>query len=826
MGAIREIDSDKPADRIDSVKNKQQSAGEKIICDHCGDVCKDDSLEKDGKYFCCTGCMFVYDMLNDKGMDEFYQNSPTGIKPREFKKNEFEFLDDPKIIDKLINYSIDGVTGVTFFVPEVYCSACLWLLENLNRINPGINESRVNFLKKELTVVFNESLVTLRQVVELLTTLGYKPSLNYSDIDEKPKNRIETSLYIKLGVAGFAFGNLMLFAFPEYLSLGLLDPAIKSFLGYLNMFLAFPVLYSASDYFKSAFNNLKLKKINIDAPISLGITALMIRSYYEILSGVGAGYIDSMAGLVFFLLIGKVFQRKAFHAISFDRDYKSYFPLSVIREKDGEEDYVALDELEPGDIIIIRNNEVTPADSILLDKPANIDYSFVTGESRPVSVKPGEKLYAGGKHLGASIRVSVAKKIDQSYLTGLWNKKVFDKDRSGSINELTDVYAKYFTVATLIIAFGSFFFWAWQSMDLALNALTSTLIIACPCALALSAPFTYGTTMRVFGRINFFLKNDRVVEVLSKINSIIFDKTGTLTELSDNKIEYDGRKLNDDEKVMIKTLSRQSTHPFSRMIFDSYDTTISDEIRGLKETPGKGIEATISGRIIRLGKKDWVSASGEGVIVPDFKVSAESFVHLSIDNELAGRFRVKAKYRENTDRILKKLVNKFKVAILSGDNDEDREYLKDITNSTAELIFNQMPSDKLNYVQNLMLDGEKVLMVGDGLNDAGALKQSDVGIAVTDKTSNFTPGSDGILVAKNIDKIPEILTMSRRSLRTVYISFIISFLYNLIGFSIAVQGILSPVIAAVLMPVSSISVVVFTVGKVKFDAYKLGIGRK
>jgi len=824
---INDKDNERSYENESPAVDRLKSIDSKIICDHCGDTCKDDSLEKDGKFFCCSGCLFVYDLLSDKGMDDFYaKDGPIGIKPLTFKQNEFEYLDEKKIVEKLINYSIQGNTSVTFFIPEVYCSACIWLLENLNRLDSSINESRVNFLKKEVTIDFNESTTSLRKVVELLTSIGYKPSLNYSDMEDTPKNTIETSLYIKLGIAGFAFANLMLFAFPEYLSLGALNAEIKSFLSYLNMFLALPVMYSASDYFRSAFKSLSLKKINIDVPISLGIATLFLRSIWEITSGTGVGYIDSMSGLVFFLLIGKVFQRKTFHSISFDRDYKSYFPLSVIRQIDGEEEYVSINELEIGDNIIIRDNEVIPADSIILNKNANIDYSFVTGESHPVEVQAGEKLYAGGKHRGASIRVSVVKKIDQSYLTELWNRKVFDKNKSGNISELTDLYAKYFTFATLIIAFISFLFWLQQSLDIALNAFTSTLIVACPCALALTTPFTYGTTMRIFGKINFFLKNGQVVEVLSKINTIIFDKTGTLTELTNSKIEYQGQSLSSEDQLMIKSLAKQSTHPLSRLISDSISAEESYDVSELTSIPGKGIQAMIDGRIIKIGKKDWVSSSETQFHKMEFNVSAESLVNISIDNELLGYYSIKAKYRNKVQEVLKKLLKKYSLTVLSGDKDDDKTKLERMTEGKAELKFNQMPSDKLNYVQDLMLNKNKVLMIGDGLNDAGALKQSDVGIAVTDQTSNFTPGSDAILVADNIKLIPSIMKMSRRSMHTVYISFIISFLYNFIGFGIAVQGILSPVIAAILMPVSSISVVLFTVGKVQYDSYKLGLRNK
>ncbi|GAB1371304.1 hypothetical protein MASR1M45_13660 [Candidatus Kapaibacterium sp.] len=297
-----------------------------LSCYHCGDECPDDAVRIEDKYFCCNGCKTVYQLLSDVNLGStFEETRAAGIKASKFKEKEFEFLDDEKIINKIIHFSINERAKVTLYLPQIYCSACLYLVENLNKLDKGIIDSKVNFLKKEATILYNDKQTSLRKIVELLTAIGYRPQLNYADI-EKPKSvNYNKNLYLKIGIAGFAFGNVMLMAFPEYLSGGNLEPDIKEFMGYITMLLSLPVMYAASDYFKSAYTSLKVGHVNIDVPLSLGILVLFVRSIVDIWFGFGSGFVDSLTGLVFFLLVGKIFQQKTYHNLSFSRDYKSYF---------------------------------------------------------------------------------------------------------------------------------------------------------------------------------------------------------------------------------------------------------------------------------------------------------------------------------------------------------------------------------------------------------------------------------------------------------------------------------------------------------------------
>ncbi len=793
-----------------------------LKCYHCGDNCPDDSIFIEEKYFCCNGCKTVYEILNENQLCNYYNlDQNPGVSPKINVVRKFDYLNDESIINQLIDFKNEDITAVTFNIPQMHCSSCIWLLENLFKINPNINQSKVDFLKKTLSLKFYHQKISLKHVVELLTSLGYEPQIQLDNIDKKSSgSKLNKKLLFKIGIAGFCFGNIMLLSFPEYLSINPNEVFFRKFFGHLNLLLALPVFfYSASEYFSSAYKGLRKKVVNIDFPVSLGISVLFFRSVYEILTFTGAGYLDSMSGLVFFLLLGKWFQNKTYDALNFERTYKSYFPLAVTVKKDNSENSVLLSNLNVSDRILIRNNEIIPADSILFNGDGLIDYSFVTGESKPVEKVSGELIYAGGRQAGGLLEMEVVKEVSQSYLTQLWNNDSFNKKNESQFTEFSNVVSKYFTLVVLLIAFIAGAFWFNAGIAVSLGVLTSVLIVACPCALALSIPFTFGNTIRIFGKNNFYLKNTAAVEELAKIDEIVFDKTGTITETGKAAIHYAGKELNEFQKDMIKSLVRNSTHTLSKRIYDFIEADKFFNVTDFNEINGKGIEGTILGSKIKLGSKTFVVNEYNNEI----SEKINSLVFLSINNEVFGYFEISNSYRAGMDETIKSLEKNYQTYLLSGDNNGELPTLKKYFSEERNLLFNQSPSSKLEFIKRLKEKNKNVLMIGDGLNDAGALSQSNVGISVTDNIHSFSPACDAILQGSNLKMIDKFIKFSKTSTKIIYASFIISFMYNLIGLSFAVQGMLSPIVAAILMPVSSISVVVFATASTNFFARKRGL---
>lgn len=781
---------------------------DKIICDHCGDDCGRHIVKWDEKSFCCEGCKTVFQILNENKLGGYYDiyKSP-GIKlESEDFGNKFSYLDNEEIASKIIYFSEGNYNKVKFYIPEIHCSSCIWLLENLYQLNKAITLSNVNFVKKEIDITYQNKEISLRQLVELLASIHYVPYISLESVDGIKNSHSNKKTIFKIGVAGFVFGNTMLLSMPEYIpGKELVDESFRHFFGYLNILLALPVLlYSANDYLISAYKNIKHKIINIDFPISIGIIAIFLESSYEIISGVGSGYMDSLAGLVFFLLIGKWYQNHTYQALSFERDYKSYFPIAITKYKDGKEFSDLLSNLKVGDVVVVRNQELIPADGILLSGKANINYSFVTGESKPISKSKGEEVYAGGKQIGNAIQIEITKEVSQSKLTQLWNQE-FDKSAiRKNLTTLIDVVSHRFTFIILSIAFISSIIWWFIEPAKIILVFSSVLIVACPCALALAIPFTFGNTQRMYGRAGFYLKNPQVVEDLTKVNTIVFDKTGTITYSDSVNIQFVGKELNHSQLVKIKSLTRQSGHPLSAAIYTNLNTEIIDEIPDFKEIPSMGLSGTLDNVKVKLGSAEYTDANEE--IDKDPQTSK---VYISFDNVYFGYFSISNRYRNNIQVVINELKEHFELHLISGDNEAEKSRLTEIFGNDKNLYFNQSPQQKLEYIKALKDSGKNILMVGDGLNDAGALKESHVGISIADDVFQFSPACDAILEAKQFQKLNDFILLNKRSLRIVYSSFVISFMYNIVGLSFAVSGQLSPIIAAILMPASSITVVGF-----------------
>ncbi|MCP4975139.1 MAG: HAD-IC family P-type ATPase [Maribacter sp.] len=778
---------------------------DKVNCYHCGDDCGKKPTEYDGKNFCCNGCKTVYDIFSTYDLSYYYDlQSSAGSTPN-VVDGKYDFLGEASIIEKLLEFNEDKLQIVNLYIPHIHCSSCIWILENLNKLNAAISSSQVEFPKKTARIVFNPELLNLKELVILLARIGYEPYISLDDYDKGVK-KVNRSLIYKLGVAGFAFGNVMFLSFPEYFEVDefWLDQ-YKDVFRWLMFAFSLPVVfYAGQDYLVSAYKGLRSKILNIDVPIALGILALFIRSTLEITFDLGTGFFDSLTGLIFFLLIGRFFQQKTYSYLSFERDYKSYFPIAITRiNGDNDEETVQVYDIKRGDRLLIRNEELIPVDGILINGRAQIDYSFVTGESEPVFKESGDKIYAGGKQMNDAIEMDVLKTVSQSYLTQLWSNTVFREDKSSKFQTLTDSIGKRFTWAVLTIAFVATAFWLYYDSSKAMNVFTAVLIIACPCAIALAAPFTLGNMLRIFGRKKFYLKDTQTIEQLAQIDTAIFDKTGTITTTQKSSATYQGMRLSFEEESLLKNTLRASNHPLSRTLYDLLAEHNIVPLDEYQEHLGEGLEGKKDDAHIKVGSADFVGN------LLDANPQNTS-VHISSNNIYKGRFVFHNHYREGVASVFKEMDETLDLAILSGDNEGEKTRLEEILPKLTPMYFNQRPNDKLDFIKSLQEQDKKVLMVGDGLNDAGALAQSNVGIAISENVNVFSPACDGILDASKFEQLLKYIMASKKAIKIIKLSFLLSFLYNVIGLYFAVTGQLEPVIAAILMPLSSISVVGFT----------------
>lgn len=756
-------------------------------------------------------------MLAENGMCSYYAISDSpGTRNSENKNDvsQYPVLDLPEVREKFIQFEDAQLTRVTFHIPTMHCSSCIWLLEHLSRLNTGVISSLVNFPEKEVTIDFHPGEILLSEIASLLSRIGYAPSISMDGSDVRRNKEKFNPRTLKIGIAGFCFGNIMLLSFPEYLGAGELTelPQLKFVFAWLSLVLSLPVLfYCASEFFVSAFKAIRIRTLNIDAPIALAVAVTFSRSVYEITVGGGTSYLDSMSGIVFFMLIARYFQDRVYENITFDRDYKSYFPIAVTVVKNGAETNVPVAQLKTGDRILIRNNELIPADAVLLSLRAYIDYSFVTGEAQPVRKVKGEKIFAGARQTEGSCELEVVNSTSQSYLTQLWNNDAISRGKREVRTTYIDHINKWFTLSVLSLASISAIIWMFRDFSTALDVFTAVLIVACPCTLLIASSFTNGSVLRWLGINKFYLKNADVIERLASADTIVFDKTGTITVQESVNVNFEGDALSASELEAVSNLAGQSAHPLSRKIVSLLPARKeSCTISNVSEVSGKGISATINEHHYILGSSVFAGVSGNQ--------AGTTEVWLAIDNKVRGRFVFENKYRQGFDKLAEKLRSHYRLELLSGDNDSQRQPLKAVFGNN--MMFNMSPFDKLHHIQRLQQEGRKVIMIGDGLNDAGALMQADAGIAVSDNLNNYFPACDAIIDGTMLNRIDRMLSFSRAARKVLIVTFIISVIYNLIGIYFSIMGELSPLVAAILMPASTFTVIGLTTILVRITAFR------
>lgn len=793
-------------------------------CYHCGEPCIQDVVIHD-KHFCCTGCSQVYLLLNENDLCTYYNldKSPGITAKGKFVSGRFAYLDDETVVEKLASFKSEQQVNVTFSLPQMHCASCIFLLENLHKIKPGIIKSQVHFERKEVMISYQPAQVSMRQVVELLAFIGYEPAISLNDDGAVSKGKFNKARIIELGVAGFCFSNIMMLSFPEYFSDGDLEPGLKQTFSWIIVALSLPVIFfSARSIFISAWKGLRMGIINIDAPIALASVITFARSYYEIFTDTGAGYLDSGAGIIFFMLVGRWFQSKTYDAISFDRQYKSYFPLGVTVLSNHREQNIPVTRLKVDDIMIVRHQEMIPADAELMDGDAHIDYSFVTGENTTVACPKGQLLYAGGKQVGGMIQLKVKKAPSQSYITQLWNNDAFSQNAGKHGREsFIHPWSRYFTIGLFSIAALTALYWYFTNPALLWPSVTAVLIVACPCSLLLSATFSFGSMQRIFGKNKLYLKNASVIESLAGITQIVFDKTGTLTQSATTRIKYVGNHLETGEEACLQKVAAQSSHILSKAIATSLPVDMHlPRVHSFTETTGQGLQAIVNDTHIKMGSAHFVDTTEQ-------REPGKSRVHIRINNEYRGYYEIAGNYREGMQDMAAALSSQgYGIHLLSGDNSAEMETMRAVLGPEAKIVFGQSPQQKLDYIQQCRSKGERVLMIGDGLNDAGALMQADVGIAISDDATRFSPACDAILDGNMLKQLPRFLKYARSNKRIVTAGFILSILYNFIGISFAVQGLLLPLVAAILMPISSISIVSLATFLSGYGARNTGLNTK
>lgn len=787
-------------------------------CFHCGGSLPKKFIQHDSHAFCCKGCVSVYKIIKTSGLENIYTNNAFGkfSKPADDEVLlEFDFLENPNIEEKIISFKEKNICKVVLYAPDIHCASCIWLLEHLPKLHPGIIQSQVNFHSKKISILFDNTKLDLKHLALLLTQIGYKPCFTFEKKEAAPQNK---KLLMQLGVAGFVFGNVMLLSFPDYLNqLSTLEAAHANLFHYVSFILTIPLMvFSAQPYLQVLWNGLKNRHLNMDIPIGIGIITLFLRSTYDVFVLHESGYFDSLSGFIFFLLVGKWYQQKTFQFLNFDQSFRSFFPMSVLKIENLNEVVKDIQDIKENDIVKLRNGELIPFDGILLSPYAEIDYSFVTGESTTFQKQKGDLIYTGGKLQGQKILLQVKKPFDQPYFMQLWNENTSRKE--WAFKKISSFLGKFITIIVLLTALLTFFYWKEAGMQTTLKHVTSVLIIGCSCAFALSAPFLSGNVSRILAKQGFFIKNADSIMTLAKARHIVLDKTGTLTEKEYLAHWYSEKELSIHECNCLYALFQNSFHPLSKKIADTLKKQITEyyECEDYKEYPGQGIEGLVCGMHIRAGSKEWLN-------IKTSTTFTDSTVFVEINGIPRGYFLMQHSIRDGLERLNILTKKGYILHILTGDHPQKAHTLQNIFSDSIYIFANQKPEDKKIYIEQLQKNNEIVVMIGDGLNDIPALKTSDFGISITDNNAYFAPSGDAIFNGNRLHILPEIIKFAKISYQLLIVSYIYAFLYNSIGLTLASMGYLNPLVAAIFMPASSISVVLFAVFSTNYMAKKLNL---
>ena len=788
------------------------SSSDATTCRHCGERCSPASIRTSAGSFCCTGCEAVFALLHREGLDTFYAcEVPPGAPQRHAPASEAALaaLDDPAVGRRFTEYDDGRIARVVFSVPGLHCASCLWLIERLWRVQPGIVRADADIVRRTVRITFRRDRLSVRDVASCLASVGYTPAL---DNESRPTGipPARRSLYLKIGVAGFAFGNAMLFSIPRYANGAPLEDGFQTLFGVLNLVLAVPVLiYSASDFFRSAWQALRHRTMSLDVPIAIGLAALFVRTVVEIASGRGEGFTDSFTGLVFFLLVGRLFQQQAFDRIAFDRSFRSFLPLAVLVEASDSDAVVPvpLEHVTVGDRLLVRPGEIVPADATLTSPSGALDLSFITGESTPVHVLRGDSVQAGARVVGTALRLTAASAVSQSRLAGLWNNPVFGEAKTYRLVDVAARFGAAFTVTAVVLAAAGAALW-WPDISQSASVATAVLIIACPCALTLAAPITLGTAMAMLGRHGLYLKQAAVVLDLARVDTIVFDKTGTLS----TPMPADEPALDRASWRLVRRLAAESVHPASRAIVAGAEIDRDVPIESCLDVPGRGVFGRVDGHDLAIGSRAFVSelALGLPALVGLPESDEAQGPAVAIDGQFAGWARMSSTVRPGLRAVLRLLRRRYDLLLVSGDHPAEAARWRRVFRDA--MWFRQSPEEKLAIVRARQRDGHHVLMLGDGLNDAGALGAADVGLAVSDETACIVPACDAVVAGDRLRDLPRFLAYARRARQVIVFCFAVSVFYNVVGVGLALAGLLTPLATAILMPLSSLTIVGLSIG--------------
>lgn len=819
---------------------------ETIRCFHCGLPVSSSARERgqvqgQERSFCCTGCKSVCEAIYAAGLEGFYQRTPEGevLGPPPDPPKELALYDIDEVQEEFVD-SLGETREINLLVEGIHCAACVWLIENSLQAIPGVAEARVNLTGRRLRLKWDNGRLKLSQALRRLSDIGYAAVPFDPEAAEGSIKRENRRLLYRMAFAGFAMMNLLWISIALYS--GADEGEFRGLFHWIGFAIATPtLLYSGYPFYKGAWSGLGSLNLTMDLPIAIGASITYLYSLYVTVTGVGHVYWDTVVNFLFVILVGRFLEAVSKRqAVASTQRLLDLQPKVATVLRSGEEAIVPIRAVRPGEFVLVRPGEKVPVDGRILEGESSVDESMLTGESVPVAKHKGDCVSAGTLNGPGVLRVEVTGLLSDTAL-GRIIKLVEEAQASKApIQCIADRVVPWFVAATLTLAGLTFLWWVRSDIETALMAATAVLIITCPCAFGLATPMAIAVASGLGAKHGVLIKTGTVLESLSSIDHFVFDKTGTLTEGRPAVTSLGGRaggnwlaetgscgespprtRFPDSERdnlAAVAALERFSEHPTAAAVLQLCDETQIEyrdkEVAEVKVRPGFGIMGRVDGVSVVAGTEKWLNLNGveAGATLleeetREIERNGASAVHLAIGGEKVLVLGIEDRLRSDAAEVVGQLkAQGIKVTLLSGDRRGAAERIAERLGG-VEVIAEVLPEEKDQMIGDLQREGGRVAMVGDGVNDAPALVRADVGIAMGSGTDVSIASADIVLMRSELEKVHQAVALSRRTLGTIRQNIGISITYNLVMVPLAMAALVTPLVAAVSMPLSSLAVI-------------------
>ncbi|HEX8725514.1 MAG TPA: heavy metal translocating P-type ATPase [Gemmatimonadaceae bacterium] len=786
----------------------------RVPCTHCG-LAVPAGLVAPGaaRQFCCTGCRTAYDILHEHGLDQYYRLgarraeavTPTGRTYEEFDHDAFRAL--------YVRARGDGLAQVDLYLEGVHCASCVWLVERVPLLLPGVAAAELEIRRSLARVIWDPTAVPLSRVARMLDSLGYPPHPFRGVQRDAIRRREDRAMLARIGVAGAIAGNIMLAAFALYAGwLGGMEHEWQLFFRWVSLVLVTPALFSPGRvFFAGAWAALRARTLHMDVPIALGLAVGYVQGAVNTVRDAGPIYFDGLALLIFLLLVGRYLQQRGQRAAADGAELLYSLTPSTARVAgdDGRVRELPAEALLPGMTLDVRPGETLAADGVVTRGRSQLDAALLTGESHPVTVDEGAAVYAGTVNLSSPLRVRVEQAGESSRVAKILRQVDESARRRAPVVETANRMAAWFVAAVLLLAAVTLALWEIRDPARAVDNAISLLIVTCPCALALSTPLAVSMAIGRAARAGIFIKGGDVVETLARPGLLLLDKTGTITEGRTALVQWSG---DDGVRPLVLALEADSTHPIAAGFRAAWPEVAPARAETTVHVVGGGVRGRVDGHDVVVGSPRFVRAqlpppaAAPALPEPEARLTP---VLVAVDGRVVAAAGFGDPVRAGAaDAVCALRERGWSVRVLSGDAPAVvRDVARALAIPEADAAGSASPEDKLRAVEQAR-NGRPVVMVGDGVNDAAAMAAASVGVGVHGGAEACLATADVYLTEPGLAPLVRLVGGAERTMRVIRRNLVFSLLYNLAGAGLAMTGAINPLVAALMMPASSLTVVI------------------